>query len=221
MSSVRAELKALLYGVKLALAQGYFTLHLESNALVLVQIVQGRARCPWSLQRDLQELLQARSFFKEVSHCFRDANKPDRLSNVGVDSGVLQCMSCFVICLDRSALCLLIRLDKPIGTFRFAWPCMRSLAFAVNPGSLPVVKMLAFFFLVSFLSRNIACTINDYFDKDFDAQVERTKGRPLASGTITGFQALCFLGIQLQLCYGVFLLVNELRFCSSTKFFIS
>lgn len=101
-------------------------------------------------------------------------------------------------------------MDKPIGTFLFAWPCMWSLAFAANPGSLPDVKMLAIFFLVSFMSRNIACTVNDYFDKDFDAQVERTKGRPLASGAITGSQALCFLAIQLLMGYGVFVPVNEL-----------
>ncbi|XP_071902208.1 4-hydroxybenzoate geranyltransferase 1 isoform X2 [Coffea arabica] len=104
----------------------------------------------------------------------------------------------------------LVRLDKPIGTLLIAWPCMWSLAFAANPGSLPDVKMLAFFFLVSFLTRNIGCTINDYLDKDFDAQVERTKGRPLASGSITGFQALRFLGIQLLIGYGVLLPVNEL-----------
>ncbi|XP_027124881.1 4-hydroxybenzoate geranyltransferase 2-like [Coffea arabica] len=104
----------------------------------------------------------------------------------------------------------LVRLDNPTGTFLFAWPCLWSLAFTANPGSLPDMKMLAFFFLVSFMSRNIACTINDYFDKDFDAQVERTKGRPLASGAITGFQALCFLGIQVLLGYGIFLRVNEL-----------
>lgn len=65
----------------------------------------------------------------------------------------------------------LVRLDKPIGTFLFAWPCMWSVAFTANPGTLPDLKMLAFFFMVSFMSRNIACTINDYFDKDFDAKV--------------------------------------------------
>ncbi|XP_071902575.1 4-hydroxybenzoate polyprenyltransferase, mitochondrial-like [Coffea arabica] len=42
------------------------------------------------------------------------------------------------------------------------------------------------------------------------AVVERTKGRPLASGAITGFQALCFLGIQLLIGYGVLHPVNEL-----------
>ncbi|XP_027124411.1 4-hydroxybenzoate geranyltransferase 2-like [Coffea arabica] len=104
----------------------------------------------------------------------------------------------------------LVRLDKPAGTFLFAWPCMWSLAFTANAGTLPDLKMLAFFFLVSFMSRNIACNINDYFDKDFDSQVERTKGRPLASGAIAGFQALLFLAIQLLLGYGVLFAVNKL-----------
>ncbi|KAL3512855.1 hypothetical protein ACH5RR_025572 [Cinchona calisaya] len=104
----------------------------------------------------------------------------------------------------------LVRLDKPIGTWLFGWPCMWSLALTANPGSLPDAKMLAFFFFVSFLSRNIACTINDYFDKDFDAMVARTKRRPIASGAITGFQALLFLGIQVLATYGLLFPVNEL-----------
>ncbi|CDP21898.1 unnamed protein product, partial [Coffea canephora] len=104
----------------------------------------------------------------------------------------------------------LVRLDEPVGTFLFAWPCMWSLAFTANAGTLTDLKMLAFFFFVSFMSRNIACTINDYFDKDFDSQ--RTKGRRLASGAIAGFQALLFLAIQLLLGYGVLLAVNKLRF---------
>ncbi|CAI9112583.1 OLC1v1013050C3 [Oldenlandia corymbosa var. corymbosa] len=104
----------------------------------------------------------------------------------------------------------LVRLDRPIGTFLFGWPCMWSLALAAEPGMFPDWKMLAFFFFISFWSRNIACTINDYFDKDFDSKVERTKRRPIASGAISGLQALIFLAAQLVLGYAFMLPVNEL-----------
>ena len=47
MTSLQAELKGLIYGVRLAIAHGYSDLHLESDSLVLVQVIQGKARCPW------------------------------------------------------------------------------------------------------------------------------------------------------------------------------
>ena len=48
LTSLQAELKALLYGVRLALDRGYCELHIESNSLVLVQIIRGTARCSLS-----------------------------------------------------------------------------------------------------------------------------------------------------------------------------
>lgn len=41
------------------------------------------------MQSGLQELMEARRYIREISHYFREANKPaDRLANVGVDSGI-------------------------------------------------------------------------------------------------------------------------------------
>ncbi|CAI9115467.1 OLC1v1016372C1 [Oldenlandia corymbosa var. corymbosa] len=104
----------------------------------------------------------------------------------------------------------LARLHRPIGAVLIAWPCIWAIALAAEPGSLPDWKMVALFSLVAFWTKNIACTINDYFDKDFDSQVERTKGRPIASGAITGLQALIFLGIQLVLGFAFLQPVNQL-----------
>ncbi|KAF8046355.1 hypothetical protein N665_3789s0001, partial [Sinapis alba] len=39
----------------------------------------------------------------------------------------------------------LARLDKPIGTWLLAWPCMWSIALAADPGSLPSFKMMGLF----------------------------------------------------------------------------
>ncbi|XP_027170444.1 uncharacterized protein LOC113770234 [Coffea eugenioides] len=89
LTSLQAELKALLHGIRLALDRGYRELHIESDSLVLVQIVRGTVRCPWQLQSGLQELMEARRYIREISHCFREANRPaDRLANVGVDFGI-------------------------------------------------------------------------------------------------------------------------------------
>ena len=40
--------------------------------------------------------MDARRFIRKISHCFREANKPaDRLSNVGVDSGITSTYEAF------------------------------------------------------------------------------------------------------------------------------
>ena len=57
--------------------------------------------------------------------------------------------------------------------------------------------------------RGAGCTINDMWDKDFDKDVARTKNRPLASGRISPFQALVFLGCQLSVGLGVLLQLND------------
>ncbi|KAG6713641.1 hypothetical protein I3842_05G163500 [Carya illinoinensis] len=93
----------------------------------------------------------------------------------------------------------LARLDKPIGTWLLAWPCMWSITLATSPGQLPDFKMLTLFGCGALLLRGAGCTINDLLDRDIDIMVERTKLRPIASGLLSPFQGLCFLGFQLLL----------------------
>ncbi|KAI4356926.1 hypothetical protein L6164_000907 [Bauhinia variegata] len=102
----------------------------------------------------------------------------------------------------------LARLDKPIGTWLLAWPYMWSIALAAVPGHLPDFKVLALFGCLALFIRGVACTINDFFDRDIDKMVERTKLRPLASGELTPFQGLCFLCFQLLLALGVGILLQ-------------
>lgn len=45
-------------------------------------------------------------------------------------------------------------------------------------------------------------------------QVERTRSRPVASGVLTPFQGLTFLGFQLLLGLGILLQLNNYRFVS-------
>ncbi|QHN86809.1 4-hydroxybenzoate polyprenyltransferase [Arachis hypogaea] len=85
---------------------------------------------------------------------------------------------------------------------------MWSITLAATPGQLPDFKMLALFGCGALLLRGAGCTINDLLDRDIDTKVERTKSRPMASGLLTPFQGLCFLGIQLTLGLGILLQLN-------------
>ncbi|XP_024986959.1 4-hydroxybenzoate polyprenyltransferase, mitochondrial isoform X1 [Cynara cardunculus var. scolymus] len=103
----------------------------------------------------------------------------------------------------------LARLDKPIGTWLLAWPCMWSITLAASPGHLPDLKMLTLFGCGAFLLRGAGCTINDLLDRDIDTKVERTRSRPVASGALTPFQGVGFLGLQLLLGLGILLQLNN------------
>ncbi|KAL0356060.1 UNVERIFIED_CONTAM: 4-hydroxybenzoate polyprenyltransferase, mitochondrial [Sesamum radiatum] len=59
----------------------------------------------------------------------------------------------------------LARLDKPIGTWLLAWPCMWSITMAAAPGSLPDIKMMMLFGTGALLLRGAGCTINDLLDR--------------------------------------------------------
>lgn len=91
----------------------------------------------------------------------------------------------------------LVRFDRPIGTWLLFWPCGWSIAMAAGPGCWPDPLMLGVFATGAFVMRGAGCTINDMWDRKIDAQVERTKERPLASGEISQFDALVFLAAQL------------------------
>ncbi|KAK9191329.1 hypothetical protein WN943_019941 [Citrus x changshan-huyou] len=106
----------------------------------------------------------------------------------------------------------LARLDKPIGTWLLAWPCMWSITMAAPPGHFPDFKMMALFGCGALLLRGAGCTVNDLLDRDIDNMVERTRLRPIASGLLTPFQGLSFLGFQLLLGLGILLQLNNFRF---------
>lgn len=103
---------------------------------------------------------------------------------------------------------LLARLDKPIGTWLLAWPCMWSIALATPAGHLPDFKLVALFGAGAILLRGAGCTVNDLLDQDIDCKVERTKLRPIACGAVTPFQGLTFLGLQLLLGLGILVQLN-------------
>ncbi|WP_300972840.1 4-hydroxybenzoate octaprenyltransferase [Sphingomonas sp. LHG3406-1] len=92
----------------------------------------------------------------------------------------------------------LMRIDRPIGTWLLFWPCAWSVALAGVQGQW---TLFAWFLLGSFAMRSAGCVYNDLVDRDLDAQVARTRLRPLASGRVSPKAAwaliliLCAIGL--------------------------
>ena len=108
---------------------------------------------------------------------------------------------------DRlKAYAYLVRLDKPIGTLLLLWPTLWALWLASL--GMPDPKILLIFVLGTFLMRSAGCAINDYADRDFDRHVQRTKGRPVTSGKISGKEAIA---VAVILALIAFLLIQPLN----------
>jgi 4-hydroxybenzoate polyprenyltransferase len=97
----------------------------------------------------------------------------------------------------------LMRLDRPIGTWLLLFPCWWSLALAWNGWR--DAWLFVLFGLGAMVMRGAGCTYNDICDKDFDAQVARTKDRPLPSGEVSVPAAWIFLGLQLLVGFAILL----------------
>ena len=96
-----------------------------------------------------------------------------------------------------STIVELLRLDKPVGYLLVFFPALFGLFLAYEePIDLYYIPVL---FVGSVLARSSGCVINDFFDRDFDRQVLRTKNRPLANNTISTELALIILGLLLLL----------------------
>ncbi len=87
------------------------------------------------------------------------------------------------------------RFDNLTGAWLLLAPCWMGLALAggLNPW------LYALLFAGAFIMRGAGCIINDIVDREFDAKVERTKNRPLASGEISLERGIIFLAVLLAL----------------------
>jgi 4-hydroxybenzoate polyprenyltransferase len=104
----------------------------------------------------------------------------------------------------------LARLDRPIGTWLLLFPCWWGLALAgtgrENAGGL--VWLGVIFAVGAIVMRGAGCTINDILDRDFDAQVARTAGRPIPSGAVSVTAAWVFLVAELLIGLAVLLALD-------------
>lgn len=101
----------------------------------------------------------------------------------------------------------LSRADRPIGTWLLLLPCWWGVALAAGQNGARLFDLWIALgcALGAFLMRGAGCTWNDITDRDFDAQVARTRSRPIPSGQVTVRQALVWMGVQALLAFGVLL----------------
>jgi 4-hydroxybenzoate polyprenyltransferase len=103
------------------------------------------------------------------------------------------------------------RLDRPIGSWLLLLPCWWSLGLAAVRARADVnLWYVVLFFVGAFAMRGAGCTWNDIVDRDLDAQVERTRSRPIPSGQVSVGGATLFL--VLQALVGLAVLVEFNRF---------
>lgn len=90
----------------------------------------------------------------------------------------------------------LARWDRPIGIWLLLFPCWWSLALATAPNWGRLAGFMALFALGATAMRGMGCTWNDIVDRKVDAQVERTRSRPLPSGEVSLRNALVWMALQ-------------------------
>ena len=73
----------------------------------------------------------------------------------------------------------------------------------------PTRCLLLLFAIGAVAMRGAGCTLNDIADRHYDAQVARTRLRPLPSGAVTVRQAVLFLLVQLAVGAAVLLSLNR------------
>ncbi len=89
----------------------------------------------------------------------------------------------------------LLRGHKPVGFLLLWFPTAWALWLA-NHGR-PHWPLMVYFLLGSWLMRSAGCVMNDMADQSIDKHVARTRARPLASGRLHRFQALCLMLVLL------------------------
>jgi 4-hydroxybenzoate polyprenyltransferase len=107
----------------------------------------------------------------------------------------------------------LIRLSNQTGTLLLLFPTLWSLILASQ--GWPEAHLIIIFVMGSFVMRSAGVIMNDLADRSFDAQVERTRHRPLVSGQLSPGHALGFLAILLTMAVGLLWFLNPLTWLLS------
>ena len=104
------------------------------------------------------------------------------------------------------AYAMLARLDRPVGVWMLLLPGWWGIVLAgrhISQFTLIDAETIILFAVGAVVMRAAGCIVNDLWDRDLDRQVERTRERPLAAGTITMPQAAVFLAILLLLGFWI------------------
>lgn len=105
----------------------------------------------------------------------------------------------------------LARLDRPIGTWLLLFPCWWAVALTGLPAVDPwqSLRLALLFALGAIVMRGAGCTFNDIVDRDFDAQVARTRARPIPSGAVSLRAAWLFLACELLLGFAILMTLDH------------
>ena len=95
----------------------------------------------------------------------------------------------------------LSRADRPAGTWLLLIPCLWGIALAAAASG---PKWIDLWLVIgcaagAFLMRGAGCTWNDITDRKFDAEVARTRSRPIPSGQVTVKGAVIWMVAQIAL----------------------
>jgi 4-hydroxybenzoate polyprenyltransferase len=107
----------------------------------------------------------------------------------------------------------LARLDRPIGTWLLFWPCVFGLLLGAAADERRFLQWHDVYYVVLFaigalVMRGAGCTFNDIVDRKIDAQVARTRARPIPSGAVSVTGAVIFLILQCLVGLAVLLQFN-------------
>ena len=106
----------------------------------------------------------------------------------------------------------LSRADRPIGTWLLLLPCLWGLTLAILYDQSPRwfdLWILLGCCIGAFLMRGAGCTWNDITDRNIDAQVERTRSRPIPSGQVSVEAAVAWMVIQAMLAAIILFTFNK------------
>ena len=102
----------------------------------------------------------------------------------------------------------LMRLDKPIGILLLLWPTLWALWLASD--GKPAGHIVWIFVLGTLLMRSAGCVMNDLADWRFDAEVKRTRDRPLATGAVSRGEAYALATVLALAAFALVLALNRL-----------
>jgi 4-hydroxybenzoate polyprenyltransferase len=103
---------------------------------------------------------------------------------------------------------ILARLDRPIGAWLLFLPGLWSILLPRAP-LWQSLRLIILFGIGSVVMRSAGCVVNDMWDRKIDRMVERTAGRPLASGALSMRQAAAFLVLLLAIGLIILLSLNH------------
>jgi len=106
----------------------------------------------------------------------------------------------------------LSRADRPAGTWLLLIPCWWSLSLAIlSDGQFTDYDrwLIVAMAMGAFLMRGAGCTWNDITDRHLDAQVTRTRSRPIPSGQITTRTAAIWMAVQTAIAAAILFTFNS------------